>query len=190
MRVLAALTLVVAAGCGYHLAGRGAVPETARTIEIRSFENRTPATGIDVQLHNAVEDEFRRHGLLRVVEEGEGDVALTATVTGFEAYPVTASGLDEPLQYLVVIRARFALTERETGKTLYENRTLSEQVDFASVSGVVIPSSPHFQRGTMNVRDLIDLTNAQLGDTRRREATGDLVKSLARDIYSQTMEGF
>lgn len=190
MRALVPVLLLCASACGYHLAGQGAVPQGAHTIEIHAFGNRTLETGLDVQLHNAVEDEFRRHGLLHVVEEGDADLVLSGTVTVFSAYPVTASGLDEPLQYQVTIRVRFALTERETGKTLYENKGLNQQADFASVSGVVISSSPHFQRGTMNTRDLIDLTNAQLGETRRREATRDLVEALAHDIYVQTMEGF
>jgi hypothetical protein len=190
MRVLVALLAVVAAACGYRLAGTGAVPAGARTIEIKAFDNRTAETGLDIQLHRAVEDEFRRHGLLRVVTEGDADLVLSGVVAVFSAYPVTASGLDEPLQYQVTIRVRFTLTERESGKTLYQNKGLNEAGDFASVSGVVISSSPSFQRGTMDARDLIDLTNAQLGETRRREATRNIVLTLAHDIYAQTMEGF
>ena len=42
----------------------------------------------------------------------------------------------------------------------------------------------------MNGRDLADLTNVQLGETRRRAALQDLLDQLARDVYQHAMEGF
>ena len=52
---------------------------------------------------------------------------------------------------------------------------LQASQDFGAVSGVVITSSPHFQRGTIDARDLPNLTNVQLGETRRREALRQLL---------------
>jgi hypothetical protein len=191
MRRVLVLGVVVAAltGCGYGLPG-GTAPAGARTIAIHLFENRTREAGIEVAVRRALEEEFRRHGKLRVVSEGEADLQLNGNVVTLQSYPVASSGIDEALQYQVVLRASIRLTERETGRVLYENRFVDEQQDFAAVSGVVISSSPHFQRGTVNVRDLLNMTNAQLGEARRRDATRDLVRLLARDIYQQTMEGF
>jgi hypothetical protein len=191
MRRAALLAVLVLVACGYHLAGTGTtVPEGARTIRIERFTNHTREAGLDVHLHRAVEDEFRRQGTLRVVTEGDADVVLSGTIRRFTSTPVAFSATDEAVQYQGIMQVSLRLTERESGHVLFENKLLQESQDFGAVSGVVIGSSPHFQRGTINARDLPDLTNVQIGEARRREAQGDLIELLARDIYLQTMEGF
>ncbi len=191
MRRAALLAVLVLAACGYHLAGTGTtVPDGARTIRIERFTNHTREAGLDVHLNRAVEDEFRRQGTLRVVTEGDADVVLSGTIRRFTSIPVAFSATDEAVQYQGIMQVSLRLTERESGHVLFENKLLQESQDFGAVSGVVISSSPHFQRGTINARDLPDLTNVQIGEARRREAQGDLIELLARDIYLQTMEGF
>ncbi len=191
MRRAALLAVLVLAACGYHLAGTGTtVPDGARTIRIERFTNHTREAGLDVHLNRAVEDEFRRQGTLRVVTEGDADVVLSGTIRRFTSIPVAFSATDEAVQYQGIMSVSLRLTERESGHVLFENKLLQESQDFGAVSGVVISSSPHFQRGTINARDLPDLTNVQIGEARRREAQGDLIELLARDIYLQTMEGF
>jgi len=191
MRRAALLAVLVLAACGYHLAGTGTtVPEGARTIRIERFTNRTRETGLDVHLHRAVEDEFRRQGTLRVVTEGDADLVLSGTIRRFTSVPVAFSATDEAVQYQGIMQVSLRLTERESGHLLFENKLLQESQDFGAESGVVVSSSPHFQRGTINARDLPDLPNVQFGEARRREAQNDLIELLARDIYLQTMEGF
>jgi len=104
--------------------------------------------------------------------------------------PVAFSATDEAVQYQGIMQVSLRLTERESGHVLFENKLLQESQDFGAVSGVVITSSPHFQRGTIDARDLPDLTNVQIGEARRREAQRNLIELLARDIYLQAMEGF
>src|SRR5262245_7056224 len=91
MRWLAvAVGLVILAGCGYRFAGTGPnVPNTARTISIPLFANRTREKGLDVQLQRALEEEFRRRGLLTVVRESDSDLVLSGTVRRFATIPVT-----------------------------------------------------------------------------------------------------
>jgi lipopolysaccharide assembly LptE-like protein len=185
------LGVVLLSACGYHLAGTGPqVPDTARTIRIARFVNHTRENGLDVRLHRAIEDEFRRQGTLRVVSDEDADVLLTGDIRRFASVPVAFSATDEAVQYQGVMQIGMRLTERATGRVLYENKLLQETQDFGAVSGVVITSSPHFQRGTIDARDLPDLTNVQIGEARRREAQRDLIDLLARDVYLQAVEGF
>jgi hypothetical protein len=191
MRRTALLAALALTGCGYHLAGTGTtVPEGARTIRLELFTNHTRETGLEVRLHRAVEDEFRRQGTLRVVTEGDADLVLSGTIRRFTSIPVAFSATDEAVQYQGIMQVSLRLTERESGHVLFENKLLQESQDFGAVSGVIVSSSPHFQRGTINARDLPDLTNVQIGEARRHEAQGDLIELLARDIYLQAMEGF
>jgi len=190
--ILGGLALVGMFGCGYRLAGVGEhVPSTAQTIRIGTFRNHTRENGLEVHLRRALEDEFRRHGALRVVsDEGDADLELSGDIRRFTTQPVAFSATDEAVQYQGIMHVGMRLVERATGRVLHETKLLQETQDFGAVSGVVIASSPHFQRGTIDARDLSTLTNVQLGEARRREALRDLVDLTARDIYLQTMEGF
>ena len=191
MRTVAALALAALVGCGYHLAGAGPeVPALAQTISIKLFANHTRERGLEVRLRQAIEDEFRRRSPLRVVQDPEGDVVLSGEIRSFRSVPVAFNATDEAVQYQGVIVAATRLVERESGRTLFENKTLQETLDFGAVSGVVVASSPRFQRGTINSRDLANLTNVQFGEARRREALRELLDLLARDVYQQAMEGF
>ena len=185
--VLAALVL---AACGYRLPGGADVPEGVRTVSIQLFNNHTREHGLEVRVRRAIEDEFRRHGPLRVVDDPEGDLILSGDIRSFSSVPVAFSATDEAVQYQGVIVVGMRLTERTSGRTVHETKALQESQDFGAVSGVVITSSPHFQRGTVDGRDLANLTNVQIGETRRREALRELLDDLARDVYQQAMEGF
>jgi Lipopolysaccharide-assembly len=182
--------LVLLAACGYHLAGTANVPATAHTISVRPFRNHTRENGLEVKLHRALEDEVRRRGALRLVDEEEGDVVLSGDIRRFATLPVAFSATDEAVQYQGIIRVGFRLVERASGRVLHETKLLQETQDFGAVSGVVVTSSPHFQRGTMNARDLANLGNVQIGEARRHDALRDLIDILARDVYLQAMEGF
>lgn len=185
----AVLALLLLAACGYRLSGTANVPETARTIRIRVFRNHTRENGLDVRLHRAVEDEFRRHGHLKVVD-GDGDLELSGDIRRFSSIPVAFSATDEAVQYQGIMHLAMRLVDRRSGQVLYETKLLQETQDFGVVSGVVITSSPHFQRGTIDARDLSNLTNVQIGEARRHEASRDLIDQAARDVYLQSMEGF
>jgi hypothetical protein len=189
-RTLAALLCLTLAGCGYGLAGTANVPESARTIRIQPFRNGTRETGLEVKLHRALEDEFRRRGVLRVVSDKDADVVLTGHIRRFTQVPVAFSATDEAVQYQGIITVDMRLVERASGRVLHETKLLQETQDFGAVSGVVISSSPHFQRGTMDARDLANLTNVEIGEARRHDALRDLIDQLAQDIYLQSMEGF
>jgi hypothetical protein len=190
MRALLALALLALAGCGYGLAGSGVVPPGARTIGIRLFNNHTREIGLEVRLQRAIEDEFRRRGPLRVVQDGDADVVLSGSIRRFTNTPVAFSATDEAVQYQGVMQIDLRLVERESKKVLRQTDALQASQDFGAVSGTVVATSPHFQRGTIDARDLPNLTNVQIGITRRREALVDLIDQMAREVYSHAMEGF
>jgi lipopolysaccharide assembly LptE-like protein len=191
MRHLAALALVVLAACGYRVGGGvDNLPQGAQTIHIERFRNHTREEGLDVHLHRAIEDEFRRHGTLQVVSSSDGDLVLSGDIRRLISTPVASGGTDEVLQYQEVLVVAIRLVERGSGKVRFENKQLVEAQDFGAERGVVIASSPGFQRGTINARDLADMTNVQIGPSRRRDAVRDLLDATARDIYRQAVEGF
>lgn len=189
--VLAAALAVALGGCGYRLAGGGTdLPREARTISIELFTNNTREVGLDVRLRRALEEEFRRRGSLRVVPERGGALVLTGTIRRFAIAPVAFSATDEAVQYQGVIVVSMRLVERGSGRVVRETRSLQASQDFGAVAGVVVTTSPRFQQGTIDARDLANMTNVQLSEARRREAQRELLDTLARDAYLQAVEGF
>lgn len=189
MRNVIAIVLLAAVGCGYHVTGTGrAVPKTARSITIALFDNNSREDGLEVHLRRVVEDEFRRRGQLAVLPSG-GDLILDGVIKKFTSSPVTRIGRDQAVEYQGTIALGVTLKERGTGKVLYSS-SLQESQDFGVVSGVVVASSPRFQQGLINPRDLPNLTSVQLTESRRAAALDELLDLLAHDVYLQTMEGF
>ena len=192
MRLARALVgvLVLASGCGYGLGGgTSVVPETARTITIQRFKNHTREHGLDVRLQQAIEEEFRRRGILKV-EDQNADLVLSGYIRRFASVPVAFSATDEAVQYQGILQVSFKLTERESGKVVSDTPLLQTTQDFGAVSGVVVTSSPHFQRGTIDSRDLVNFTNVQIGGARRRDALRELLDTMAHDVYQRAVEGF
>ena len=182
---------VVMAGCGYHLAGSGtAIPVGATTMSVAVFGNHSREPGLEVALRRAIEEEFRSRGPLSVVPDPNGELVVSGTIRRFQTSPVAFTGVGEAVQFQGIIQIAFKLVERSTGKVLYENKLLQESLDFGATSNVVVTTSPRFQRGTIDARDLAQMTNVQLSEARRRETLGDLLDLLARDVYVQSMEGF
>jgi len=177
--------VLAAVGCGYHLPGTSEiVPASARTISIRLFSNHTRERGLEVQLRRMLEDEVRRRSVLKIVSDPQGDVILAGTIRRFGSTPVAFNSAD------VVLQVSVTVSERESGHVLYDNPLIQETEDFAAESNVVVTTSPQFQRGAVDRRDLENLTSVQLGETRKHEALGGLLERLVNDIYTQALEGF
>ena len=178
-------------GCGYHFAGTGVgIPATAHTVSVAVFANHTREHGLEVSLRRAIEEEFRRRSSLDVVADPGGDLVVSGTIRRFQTTPVAFISTSEAVQFQGIVQISFRLVERASGRVIYENKLLQESLDFGATSDVVVSTSPRFQRGTIDPRDLSQMTNVQLGEARRRESLVELVDLLARDVYLQSMEGF
>ena len=103
---------------------------------------------------------------------------------------VAFSATDEAVQYQGVLQVSFRMTDRASGRLISDTPLLQATQDFGAVSGVVVTSSPTFQRGTIDSRDLVNLTNVQIGAAGRRVALRVLLDSMARDVYQRAVEGF
>ena len=180
------------AGCGYGFTPRpDYLPSTAQTIEIHPFHNRSQQIGVEQALLAALEEVIRERGVLRVVDDA-GDLVLSGTIRRFSyTRPVASSGVDRAVIYATVMVLDVALEQAADGAVLWRGDNLVELVDVPVAAGVVIPSSPTFQQGTLNARNVSNLSDIQLAEDRlSREVLRELADTMARNIYSQMMEGF
>ena len=125
-----ALAEILAAGCGYHVAGRGdLLPQEVRTIAVTPFFNVTSRYKIEQYLTRAVSHELLSRTRYRVAsEESQADAVLHAGVTNIFLTPVIfdpQSGRATTIQ--AITQMQVTLTERKTGKILYQNQNFESR---------------------------------------------------------------
>jgi len=134
-------------GCGYRVSGKGdLLPKEVRTIAIPHFENATTRVRLNDSLPSAISREFIRRTRYRVVADpNEADAILNGGVLQYISFPTITdpgSGRLSGVQILVILRVR--LTERASGKVLYERQQFearqryeisSDQVAYFEESG-------------------------------------------------------
>jgi len=123
---LAVLTasLLLPAGCGYHIAGKAdLLPKSIQTIYIPAFSNNTVRYRLAERLAQAVTREFISRTRYQIVyDANEADAILRGGVMNIFAFPTTfdtETGRAAGIQMNVILQVN--LVERVTGKVLYTN---------------------------------------------------------------------
>ena len=123
LALLALLSLLASAGCGYHTAGHAAqLPENVKTIAIPVFKNETPTYRIEQLLTSAVVQEFATRTRYRIISDSaDADATLRGTVLSTVASPLTYdTATGRAASVLVVVSMKVELVDRN-GKVLYQN---------------------------------------------------------------------
>lgn len=184
------VVLALASGCGYGFGPpAGAIPPDAHSISIALFENETRERGIEVALRSAIEEEFRRRGVLRVVDH-DADLRLEGRLRRLRNVPVAFAGANEAVEYQARLIVGLRLLDTRTGKVLLRTRQVQETTDYGATRTVVISSSPEFQQQTADARDLALFPNVALTESNRARARRRLVDQMAEHVYLITMERF
>lgn len=121
--VLAAFCLILVAGCGYTLVGRGSVLDPSiRTINIPTLVNRTTRVEIEQRLTQAIAQEFVSRGRMTIMSDPKDSHAiLRGSIDSFNLTPV---GFDQgrATQYQISITANIELLDhRNEDKVLWKN---------------------------------------------------------------------
>ena len=176
------------AGCGYHFAGAGPLPQGIQRVSVAEVDNLTLETGSEKELQWALEREFRGRGGVTVTDEGEG--VLNVTMRQLDLRPLSFDSRDQVLEYEVILLLDVTLTHRDTGQTLWRANDLRVVSDYSAVPQVVVTTSPEFQQGTLNPEDLGGLTDIQFSETQKRSAIEQLFAAAAREVYFRLSENF
>ena len=202
VRAVAIVIALASAGCGYHFHGtQPTLPADIRTIGVGTIENKSLERGLEKQLAFAFEREVfvRRHYSLPQ-SRGGADALLHGTIREVTRRPVAFDADDQAVQYEVRMRLDFTLTRQSDGKTLWSVRDMREFDEYTSNPDVIVTSSPDFQRGHLDVKNLqreddpiaddTQISNIQLAEYERRQAMSRLLQRAVRDAYDRMIEGF
>src|SRR5574337_749200 len=113
--------VLLASSCGYHFSGTGAiVPEGLKTISIPVFLNETGEPYVDVEVTQAVVEEFMTDGRLAVVSLEDADLALKGRVIKYEVKPLSYNSASSVLQYRVHLVVQASLVNVRSKKVLWQ----------------------------------------------------------------------
>jgi len=172
--------IAVAPACGYHFSGTGGiVPEGTKTISIPVFFNATNEPYVDVDVTQAVVEEFLTDGRLEVVSLEDADLALRGRIIKYEAIPVAYTS--PPVTptpyvqlYLIHMVLEASLEDLRSKKILWQEKS----IESSFISEYPVSFSP---AGTADISATKIAKEAAI-----KKASQDIASTLR----SRVMEGF
>lgn len=119
---LAALAMLVLAGCAYHLGPTGGQIAGGRTVQVQPFVNQTPEPRLVSALGQALREQLQRDGTFRLETRDDADIIVSGTIVKYDRQFITVQAGDSltPRDYRILISARIVARERATGKVLLD----------------------------------------------------------------------
>ena len=192
-RLLAAASIGLATGCGYHFAASNtaALPPSATTIYVSHFDNHTRINGINEQLLLAIKEEISDHKRLQLVDDpAAADLTLSGDVTLDNSLPTTFNSVAEPTQYTETFAVEAVLHDNKANKILWSTSHLTDTTHYATVAQAVIPTSPAFLQGNLRGRDISNMTDIQVAQTQQYQSEQQMMRGMAHSVYSSMVQGF
>ena len=164
--ISAFVAAALAAGCGYHVAGKGGEKEFipgVGTVSIPMFENITGNADVESVVTSAIVDEF----INAVKVDGNADAVLKGVIKSYELRPVSFSKSDVVSEYRlsVVMSIKFVKTSDNT--VIWHDENISDYEDF-----------------TVNTSDISATKDAELTALRK------IAKDTARLLRERVSAGF
>lgn len=121
--ILACLLVVVASGCGYHLAGLGSsLPEYMHKIYVPVFMNRSYEYGLENVLTQELIKAFNRRAQINTVKEiKEADAVLEGEIVDYKYVP-TLNAQRKVTQYYIHITASVRLKDLVNNRIFWEDK--------------------------------------------------------------------
>ena len=134
--VLSFLSLLIL-GCGYHFNGVSDSLSGIRKIYVGNFPNKTDEAYLENIFRNALIDQFIRGNQFQVVgDETEADAVVRGTIQRISTSHVAYEDADLGAEERVSLSVQIIFEDRETGRTLWEDRNFSDTEDYLVVNSL------------------------------------------------------
>ena len=186
--ILIAVCACLWSACGYHFSGVTSLPQGIQSVSFAEFSNHTLETGVEKELQWAIEREFRTHRNIRITDIGEGVVSVQ--LQRLDLRPFSFDRRAQVLEYEMVLALDIQLTDRGSGKVLWQANDLQVTEYYSAIPQVLVTTSPEFLQGTLDPGDLPGLTDVQFSETQRRLTITRLFAAAAREVYFRLGDNF
>jgi len=108
------------AGCaGWKLGPTNGLPAGSRSVEVRSFVNKTKEPRITEYLAASLRKQFQQDGSYRLETSGRGDILITGEIVRFDRSGLSYQTNDvlTPQEYTLSLTAHVVAINVNTGKT-------------------------------------------------------------------------
>ena len=129
--VLVLLSFLVSA-CGYQLRGTQELAGNPQTVAVLPFTNKTVEGRIEVDLFNALVDEFAQSKNLKIVPASAADLLVTGVISAVENYSISYSEDDKTYEYRVVMTIDAEVKERDTNRIVWRRSSLQQVEEYNS----------------------------------------------------------
>lgn len=110
---------------------RPAFSTDVRTVSVPIFTNKTPQSGLESPLTEAIIKEIRRQTPWHVVQDATADTTLSGSLTGSDMTRISADHLTGLVQEVSVrLTVDFAWKDNRTGKILVSRRSFAASDTF------------------------------------------------------------
>jgi hypothetical protein len=119
-RVLLFLVAMALAGCaGYKLGPTNGQPAGSRSIQVRSFVNKTHEPRVSEYISISFRKQLQQDGTFRLETGGRPDVLVMGEITRFDRSGLSYQTNDvlTPQEYTLVLGARVVAVDTASGKT-------------------------------------------------------------------------
>jgi len=172
-------------GCALHFADNGtALPSSAKTIYVETFENLTYVSGVNDQFMRYMKDTISSRGRLVVVDDpAQADLLLSGKVIYNMTQPASLSGVSEPLSYGNTMMVAATLTDRRTKAVLWSTRGISASSQASVVAQAIVPTTPQFLKQNLRGPDILNMTDMQVAATQQTVPRGNMMQQMASELY-------
>ena len=135
LRAAALAALLAAAGlataCGYGIVGVGGqLPGGVTRVEVPIFENRTTRSDIGRKLTEDFVTQIQGSSKVSLATGEQAQALVRGTVTTYRKDPITFDAKQKPLENRLTIVMDIALTAREGGRVLFQERNVTVRYDY------------------------------------------------------------
>ena len=117
------------AGCaGYKLGPTNGLPAGSRSVEVRSFVNKTKEPRVTEYLANSLRKQLQQDGSFRLETFGHGDIMVTGEIMRFtrSGLSYTTNDVLTPQEYTLALEAHVVAINVNTGKTNLNKQVLGQ----------------------------------------------------------------
>jgi hypothetical protein len=135
------LFAVLLNGCaGYHIGPvKPKFMAGINKLSIQAFRNDTLEPRVEVDLANAVINQFQQDGTFQIVDEKDADAYVECTLDQITRHPARSviGNVLQTQEFTLTIRGRFYLKKRGTGLLLDQRAVIGQTSFYVSGSGSV-----------------------------------------------------
>jgi hypothetical protein len=165
--VLLVLSVLLLAGCGYHMAGgEETIAPGLRTVFVDVFTNKTSEAYAENVFRSAFISRFVQEGRFKLARNrGEADVICRGTVRSLQASPLSYKATNLSAEDRITVILEIALEERESGRAIWADGAFTGTGDYP-------------------------VTTIGITETSRKNALTKLASDTAERAYRLMMSGF